>query len=386
MSDIRRIILDSGPVENVVAVPEEVYQLQEGQLDELNKVLTRLLEQDYYSPEYQAWEPLAQTYLSSGNNPNMMTQYGKKLVSKIEEFQPPRNVWTPTMESLLAANRSRSSEMLPGVCWQELKAFYDMVPKYIDYQKSIRGFMFSSMNYNESMQALLKKQVGESFSKDLPWAVYMYRHTMIESNPQAAYFKQEIDTQLREWVREFEKYFDMVMRFIGKQTAVYEWYTPKVKSLISNAWLTGTNTTSTRSVVSSADVFSMPVWLSEQVTQYLNTLPTVLTTPVTPVYILNALEYTLSSDADSGDRNSIYTFCIPKSYLKKYFEILGDFYWDMKNGALVTAMRNRVAAIYTEKRYLSDEAKTPEEYDAELLERGFPLDLITGGEESDEQT
>lgn len=379
MSDIRRIVLDTSPASNVRAIPEETYQLRIEQLEQLETVIKRLLTLDYYSPEYQAWEPFVQAYLKSGNNPTMMSKYGNKLSEKIEEFEPPKSAWGNVLEAVLAANRSRSSEVYEGLCWSDIVDFQQMVPKYIDQQKPIKAVLYSANNFNAAMQLLLQKGDAQ-YSSKLPWAIYMYRHQMISDNPKAAIWREEIDRQVSAWVEEFFSFFEMVSNFIGKQTAVYEWYQPGICKLICNAWLTATDLSPRRSVISAQDVFSMPVWLSEQITDYLGTLPCVLTTPVTPDYILDALEYAMDENANYGDKRSIYMFCIPQDYLKKFFQILGDFYWDVERGTIVTFMRNRVASLYAEKKYLDAAAKTPEEYDAELLERGFPLELITGGD------
>lgn len=383
MSDIRRIILDASPASDVRAVPEETYQLRTEQIDQLEKVIQRLLTLDYYSPEYQAWEPFIQAYLKSGNNPSMMTRYGNKLLEKIEEFEPPKSQWDGMLEAILSANRSRSSEVYEGICWNEIIDFQQMVPKYIDQQRPIKSVLFSAANFNGAMQLMLQKKDNEKYSAKLPWAVYMFRHQMIQNNPKAAEWKEEIDKQVSQWVLEFASFFEMVAKFIGEQTDVYEWYQPNIMKLISQAWLSATDLSPRRSVISATDVFNMPVWLSEQITDYLGTLPCVLTTPVTPEYILDALEYAMGEDASYADKRTIYMFCIPQEYLKKFFQILGDFYWDVENKTIITFMRNRVASLYAEKKYLDVSTKTPEEYDAELLERGFPLEQMTGGDSSD---
>lgn len=378
MSDIRRIELDSTEPRSVRAIPESEFKIGINRLKELENLLPEILKLDYYSPVYQAWEPFIQSYLTSGNCPTLAKQWLPRLASKIVEFAPPECIYHDIMGEVLSMDRSHSSEIFEGYCWEDIVRFTSIIPKYIDNQKFILRYLFDVKNYRDMLTGMLAKSNDEQFSRNLPWAIYLYRHCMHEVPPITPELRTELEQQLRAYVASFCAAFDEVARFLGSDTEVYEWYSPKIKVLIANAWSTATDLTSRRHIISSGDVFSMPVWLSEQITDYLNTLPCVMTTPVTPQFMLDALEYAMSEEASASSHDLIYAFCIPKDYVRRLFAILSRFFWDVKEGTFVPYLINRVAAQYTDTRDSNPEAKTSEEYAWELASRGFPVDL--GGE------
>lgn len=372
MSDIRRLNLQERQAVSVSAVPMETYKLGEQRLSELETILPELEKLDYWCPDYQAWEPFLFEYLRSGINSKLATTWLPKFSAKIMELGPTRSRYHNIYAEVLRMNRVVSVEVFEDYSWEDIMEFVEWIPTYIDNRKTILRYLFDAGNFSTLYTNLLKTQEGELYSSNLIHAVYLYRHCMFDSTPYPAHLVESMEQQLTSYVEDFEKTFTVVSAFCNAEKEVYQWYTPKVKRLISHAWLTASDLSSKRNIINQREVFSMPVWLSEQLTDYLNTLPCVYTVPVEGTFILDALDYALSPDASFDDVNMLYAFCIPKDYIKKFLDTLSMFYWDVKEGRFVSQLRAMVNAQYTSST--DPEVKTPEQYDHELLARGFPLE------------
>lgn len=374
MSDIRRINLDQKPAQNVKSVPAEEFRLGAERLSELERLLPELIKLDYWSPEFQAWEPFVTAYLQSGVASQLAAVWLPRFSRKIEEIGPNKSKFHNIFAEVMHMTKAVSVECFADYSWEEITEFVDWIPTYIDNRKTINKFLFDTERYNGLLDSMLKrKEASAGYSENLAYAVYLYRHCMFDYEPYKPQTIDELKAQLSAYTTDFEKTFTVVSGFIGENSDVYKWYTLAVKKIISKAWTSSLDLTSNRSVITAGDVFNMPVWLSEQLTDYVASLPCTYTVTPDPLFILDALEYALSKEASFEDPQMIYAFCVPKSYLKNFIDRLSMFYWDVKEGRFVSQLRAMVSAQYTKS--VDGEAKTPEEYDEELRSRGFPLEV-----------
>lgn len=376
MSDIRRINLSSSTPVNVSAVPREQYFIGREKLTELDRMLKTLIDLPYWGPVYQAWEPFIIAYLRSGVAPDLASVWSQRVADKIEELGPKKSEYHDIFAEILRMNRSSSVECFEGYQWSEITKFVDRIPIYIDNRKMINKFLYSSERYLDILGKLTSNIVS------FPYATYLYRHCMIpdlqgvfasgnSSRPEISAIMQEFRTKLDSYVKMFTDAFDQVCTFIGTTEDVYQWYTPKVKKIISNAWDSSMDLTSKRTLITNKDVFSMPVWLSEQLTDYVSSLPCTYTVQPDGVFILDALEYALSPDARYEDVNMLYAFCVPKSYLKSFLDKLSMFYWDVKENRFVEQLLLMQKLQYQNGK---EDTMPPDLYRQSLISRGFPVE------------
>lgn len=365
MSDVRRLNLEEAPTRKVSLVSVDKYKLGPQGLQVLTDTLPKLMEYDYWSPEYQAWEPLVQTYLTSGSNPELAGVWLPRLSKKISRLGPPSGLFSEVFGSVLYMNKVQSTEAFVGYHWDKILQFVQNIPKYIDNQKIITDYIFSKANYTELEAAM----VAENHFIE---AIYLYRHCMFDTNPTPAETCAQLSEQLNAWVQRYSAVFESVASMIDNTSGVYAWYTREVKDLICNAWLSSMDLSYNRSIITRQDVAQFPIWLSEQLTAYLCKLPCVMTVPVDKQYTFDALEYAFDPEANLADPQMIYAFCIPRDYIKNLFITLSEFYWMVADGRLVPYLISRVEAAYSTGN--QNVEKTPDEYRKELLSRGFPAE------------
>lgn len=367
MSDIRRISLDASKSHTVTSVPREQYLLGADRMEDLGKKIEVLLDMPYWGPIYQAWEPFLIAYLQSGVAPSFASSWLPKLRSKIEELGPRHSKYHNVFSELQRMYRSTSVECFAGYQWSEIENFVERIPVYIDNRRTINKFLFDKQRYTDLLTAMLAEP------DKLPYAAYLYRHCMIEFIEYDTALLEKFQSLLNNYVGAFSESFDQVVEFVGETTDVYQWYTPEVKKIICNAWATTLDMTSKRKLITNTDVFNMPVWLSEQLTDYIASLPCTYTVQPDGVFILDALEYALDKSASMTDPAMIYAFCIPKDYVKSFADRLSQFYWDVKEGRFVQQLRAMESAQYQKG---DSDVLPPDLYVTDLINRGFPVEGV----------
>lgn len=376
MSDIRRLNLSNSDPTTVSAVPREQYFIGQEKISDLDKMLKTLIKLPYWGPVYQAWEPFIIAYLRSGVAPALASTWSQPVAEKIEELGPRKSEYHDIFSEVLRMYRSSSVECFEGYQWSEIQQFVERIPVYIDNRRTINKFLFSSERY----LSVLRKLVDNNDS--VPYSTYLYRHCMVDDleytlisgntqNQEIIAIMRDMQVKLDSYVNIFSDAFTQVCSFIGTTEGVYQWYTPKVKKLIVNAWKSSTDLTSNRTLITNKDVFSMPVWLSEQLTDYISSLPCTYTVQPDGVFILDSLEYALSPEANYSDVNMLYAFCIPKSYLKSFLDRLSQFYWDVKENRFVEQLLLMQRLQYQNS---AEDVMHPDAYKESLKHRGFPVE------------
>lgn len=371
MADVRRLTLMDSGFSRVDGVPQETFKLGLERLDWLKKVLPELDALGYWSPQYSAWEPFLFSYLRSGIIPELASKWLPRLAEKIEVFKPPENDRSAMFAEIIKYYKINSQEMFKDYRWDDIEDFVSWSPTIIDNYREIISFIFNTDRCNKILSSLLNvKDEETNLSPNLPYVVYMYRHLDNKSAVSAS-IVTEIKAQLQIYIKLFTESFDSVASFIGEKLDVYTWYTPKVKDLIVHAWETSLDNSRSRDLVTPKDVFSMPVWLSEQVTDYLNTLPCTYTEPQKETYVFDAVLYSLYAK-DLSQRDIIYASCLAKSTVKSMISRLSTFYWDVKENRFVQTLIDMVDAKHTISGF-DPNTKTASEYAEELRRRGFPV-------------
>lgn len=372
MSDVRRLNLEEATKREVSLVSIDKYKLGPDGLQTLENNLPLLMKQDYWSPEYQAWEPLIKTYLTSGVNSELAQEWLPRMSAKVRQLGPKRGTFSDIFGAVQYMNRVPSVEAFAGFSWQQVLEFVNTIPKYIDNQKIILDYLFSKANYSELISAVVAEAGKCPYGDNFVEAIYLYRHCMLFENPTPSTIIEILRQQLAVWIDRFELVFESAASILPDRSGIYGWYTREVKSLIVKTWSTALDISQTRSIITRDDVMSMPIWLSEQMTNYLRWLPCVVTVPVDGQFAFDAIEYAFRPEANLADPNMIYAFCIPKDYVKSLFSTLSEFYWVVMEGKFVPYLISRVEAAYAMGKQGLD--MTPDEYRLDLLRRGFPAE------------
>lgn len=372
--DIRKLDLLNGTNKVVTSAKPGDYAVGNGGDELIPSILEDVVTLPYWSPKFQAWEPFLTTYLRSGVR-TLAQQWSKKLVAKIEELGPTQGRYSRIYAEILRYNRSSGTEILADFSWADIMEFVEWIPTLINNQKAIyKVIVDPAVTRSYLSQMLQSNKDDKGLSPYLAQAVYLYRHSVFANADELfADLVEEMNKQLNIYADEFSAEFDSVASFCNSaNNPVYGWYTDKVKNIISNAWRTGCNKSGTRRVISNNDVFSMPVWLSEQLTSYIETLPPVVDLEVNQQFVFDAIQCALETTATPVDKVSLYAYCMPRDRVKKMFENLSDFYWEVREDRLIPTMVARVVS-----QYQSDTAKNsvdPVTYKRELVARGFPVE------------
>ena len=384
MSDIRRITLNSQPIEerSITVTPKEEFLLGRERHEALMSQLPDIMKYPYWSPLYQAYEPFLMSYFRSGAVPKDAAIWLPQLSKKIEEIGPRPAQHHAIFSEVQRLYKSGGTDLFEGYMWSEIQKFVDEIPKYIDNRKVISEYLYNPDQYSGVIYHLLQDSVFSELEREyrdfcgVPYAVYVYRHCMIDGYQMDKYSLEPklfelLKDRTKHYTLMFSKVFDYISDFIGNDIDVYKWYTGKVRDIIVHAWESSLDLSSKRSVITNKDVFSMEVWLSEQLTDYVSSLPCTYTAKPDAVFIMDALDAALTNEVSSSDLSFIYAYCIPKSYFKSFMDRLSEFYWDVKEGHFVELLRSLNKSAYAQDT--TGTVKSPEIYDEELAARGFPL-------------
>ena len=369
MSDIRLIQLESDRSPVVSALAVNRYFLGEDRIGELENLIPKIVECDYWSPDFQAWEPFLTSYLMSGANPPLASAWLKKLGEKIELFEPEENQYSAIYSEVVSSRRSKKVELFVDYSWPQLVEFSERCATYINNEKTIMKFLYDADRYNKLLSTLLEVKYEDGRSKYLAHAIYLYRHCMLNKHPATTAIKQELEKQINYYVERFVNVFDSVASFPDDNKDAYQWYTDPVKNILCRAWKAGMELHGDSKLLTAKDLFNMPVWLSEQITSYVSTMPPVVTTQCSYSFVFNAIEYILKPNGQYDDPNMIYAFCIPRSNVNAMLNVMNDFYWDVREHRIVQLIIDC---------FMCGKSNAPQDildlkYD--LSRRGFPVEV-----------
>ena len=371
--DIRKLNLFKSDNNVVIATKPEDFAIGATEEALLPSVLENVGKLPYWSAQFQAWEPFLTTYLRSGVL-SLASQYASKLADKIEDLGPMQGLYSGIYGEVVRSNRTTSVEVFADYSWDQIMQFVEWIPVIINNQKAINKIVYDPAVTRHYLFTMLNAEKdANGVSAYLAYAVYLYRHSVFENADEL--FKDlvgEMNYQLEVYASTFEREFNLVADFCNsKNNEVYGWYDSKICKIITNSWRTGCDKSGTRRVISNNDVFAMPVWLSEQITAYVNTLPSVCDLDVDYQFVFDAVQSALQGTAHPLDKSSYFAYCMPKSSLKKMYEILSDFYWEVKENRFVSGLIARVTAQYQEG--VNSDVIDPISYKSELASRGFPV-------------
>lgn len=372
MSDVRRLNLDTQVHTSVKATPESEYELDDVKLATLTTVLGELDGMDYWSPVFQAWHPLVNYYLRSGVNKSLASIWLNRINDKIQLMGPKRGEYTDTFLELQRMNRTNEGEAFKDFTWAQVGQLFNFAAFLLDNEKTILSTLHGEGFVRNELCELLQYKKENGYGSRLHEAVYLYRHCQLDCPGDMADVKKEIEDQCRAYVDAFSSAFEAAaMVCDGASRQVYSWYRLNIKQLICNAWLTATDLSGSRNPLVREDVITLPVWLSEDITNYMNDLPCICDLQVNQVFTFNALQSILSPKSSIDDGSSLYAYVLSRSVIKNLMQTLNVFHWDIRQGTFFQDLYKRYKATLDERD--PDYDMNVEAYVRSLIGRGFPV-------------
>ena len=373
MSKIRQLHLDITDKFETSAVPISEFIIPERKQAELRNILEEIIKLDYWDARYQAWEPFLLSYLTSGADPDLASKWIEPVMTKVVEFTPKASRYHDILGEYVKLCRKRCTEAFHGYQWEQLTNFASRCKVYSDCRKDFKKLMNSMDVYTTIMQNMLAKEDDALYSCNLPYAILMFRKSQIIRARVPDEIMAEAKAQLISYVQVLSDEFDRVTQFLDAKTEIYAWYTPVVKDSILSVWSASFDVQNTSSYINVADAYSMPVWLSEQLSSYVASLPSCCVLPTDEVYVLDALETVIADDVDFSSPNVVYAFTVSEAAFAKFCKRIFDFFCQVKNQTLAVQVYHIVKFHVESNPEIADELPNPEAFKQDLIRRGFPL-------------
>lgn len=371
MSDVRKLNLDDRAGAKVAYGNQSEFIMTDAQLGTFLAVLPELERSSYWSPMFQAWYPFVASYFRSGVNPELAQLWSKRINAKLELLGPAQGKFSDCFKELLYMSRTKDTEAFNGFFWAQIEEFYNWIPLLLQNEKVIYSTLANQGFIRNQLDALLEYNKEDGLSPLLHEAVYLYRHCNVDAPGDMVAIRKEVEQQCRIYCDKFSAAFEAAAYTCDSSKSVYAWYRSNVKQLICNAWITATDLSATRHPITRNDVMQLPVWLSDQLTAYVNDLPCVCDLDVNTMYAFNALQAIMSANSNIADHASLYAYTLPRANIRNVLTRLNTFSWDVTQGSFFKELYFRM-----EQRYVKDTTGTvmsPPDYINSLIARGFPV-------------
>lgn len=367
--DIRRMSLIDTPVEKVSAASMDEYKCGADRVEWLENVLAELSQKEFWDPVYQAWRPYVDTYLSSGVNPELTSQYAQHFLAKEDWLDARPGYGSEIYEEILKLKNTSTSTVLSSFYYSDIQDFCSGTCKFfIGQRKQLVGQLHNPGLYNSTLADLLARDTWKS----LMCAIVLYRHCQIDGFGWSAPSMLKLTDRLGEWLEKFLDTFDVVSAFVGTGSKVYSWYCPKVKEVLQRTWKSSLLIRNRPLIISDKDVYALTASLATKLVGYVNRIPSVYDDPFDEQTVWNsvsALFYPADVEAEDFCETAYKALCIPRSYFQKMCDNLYDFYWTVKDGLLSEQLYTRKTVEYDNGTNLKE---TPADYLESLYRRGFP--------------
>lgn len=324
---------------------------------------------EYWSPVYQACEPLLTKYLATGSVPELTRIYLSGIYDKVDKIDVPETACTSIYTDIHLLFNTSTGELFRGLDHNAIVEFCNTAGIFFTSQKRvIWRDMHNETIMNEVMDGLLNKGTYRS----LMCATILYRNQRARDFRYDTRYRDEIRGRLDRWVAEYTAEFEKVMGMLGEQNEFYIWYRPSVLSCVQRGFqqcLSESGLVFLTPEISKTE----PQPVCTAINSYMNGGP-LGTRPVSDrrSYAFDAL-YKLFFENKEGDPHRYedchHALCIGRSSYDTFQSYLRDFYLGVEKGELGTWLLNRIIAMQGNENV----PMTEEEYRASLIVRGFPL-------------
>ena len=367
--DLRRMALIDAPITKVSATTMDAFRLGADRLQALSNLLPRLRSLEFWDPEYQAWKPFLDSYLSSGVNPQYTKEYYAGFVQKADYLEAPPAAYSDLFADILKLKNTSGSILFEGFFYTDIQSFCENQCKFfVNTQKSLVQQLYSPDLYIQTLSDLLN--VGTW--KAVMCALVLYRHCQIENFSWTASLILQLQEKLGEWLETFLKHFDEITEFVRNNQKGYSWYQPRVLEVIRRTWSSSLQIEERPLVITDKDVYSISSEVATKLVEYVNSCPAVYDDPFDEQTVwdsMSALFYSSNPQAKDFSVSAYKALCVPRNYFKRMCNTLYDFYWTVADNQLTSQLYTRCQVGWSTS---PSDSREPGAYLEELYNHGFP--------------
>ena len=355
---------------DVSSVKIDSYKVGERKLAVLEKILDSFLDTEYWNPEFQAWWPFIETYLTSGVNSELSAKYYSTFVNKVDFLQISGAPYSLLFAEILKMKNTSGCTVFDDFLYKDICDFCEVQCKFfIATQKKTAAQLYVGTVYVQTLEELLDLNTWRATM----CALVLYRHCQIDEFKWPQQTTDRLGAKISEWITTYENSYNQVLEFIGDTIAVYDWYNPKVLEVVKRVWDTALMLYKRPLLMSKADVYSLSQKVSSNLVKYVNSCPAVYDDPFKEQTVwdsMSSLFYAPNPEDPHMLESGYKALCVPRRYFKKMCNTLYDFYWVVQDGLLTERMKTK-----KEMEILANEncSVTIEQYLDDIYSRGFPV-------------
>lgn len=324
---------------------------------------------EYWSPVYQACEPLLTKYLQTGSVPDLTRANLMKLYEKVDRIPVPTSPYTQFYNDIHSLMNNTRGELFKGLVHKDIVEFCETIISFFNMSKRV---IWRDMHSNAVMHEVIEGLLAKPTYRSLMCAVMLFRNQRANGFKYEPNYEQEIRGRLDKWMAEYTAEFEKIMKMLGKQNEFYIWYRPACLACVQRGFdlcLKERGLVFLTPEVSKTE----PQLVCQAINSYLNGSP-LGTRPLNDrqSYAFDALyKIFFENNVDDPDNfeGCFHALCIGKSSYDTFQNYLHAFYGFVERREIGQMLLDRIVAMEVNE----NAPMTAEEYEASLLFRGFPM-------------
>lgn len=325
---------------------------------------------EFWSPEYQAWEPILTKYLKTGGVPQLTTKYLGGLFDKRDDIAVPASAYTQAYQDIHSLYTTVNGELFKGVRYSDIVDFQNTICNFlVSQKKSIWRDIHTDAVMNEVMSTLL----NEGTYRGLMCALILCRNHQAKDFEFQEKYVLEIASRIDTWRQTYAAEFRKIQTMLGDRNSNYIWYHDSVLECVDAAFTDCANKDKRMFVPARITIREEKV-ICQMINGYLNGGPLGIRPLTSTTYAFDAMFqifYNNVAENPNNAENCHHALCVRRSAFDTMVNYLFDFYWNVQYGDLGKMLYDRV--LLMEDSESSD--INPADYRASLLYRGFPLNV-----------
>lgn len=335
-------------------------------LEVLERKIQAVLVSEFWSPKTQAWLPLINAYLQSGNRPDWARKYSGPLFEREDWLTIPENEYTQIYKDIRNLKNTSGTEVFDGVYFNTIRKFCETTCKfYISQRKRIIREVHSPGVYNDVMTKLMGKETYRS----LMLAVLLYRRRYDRDHQFDPALIEQMRTRLASWTEAFVAEFKEVQKFLGDLVQRYSWYSDTVRDALERVWSIALEIHNPPAAIEPRVARTLSDEREGALRFYISNSPAGDGPDVTGAGVFNAMQQIFFSNVQPEDSAecAVFALCVPPATFKGMVDYLYDFYWMVEDGILTGALYSRIVVAHQRNKDID-----PDEYLESLAYRGYP--------------
>lgn len=366
--EMRKMNLTGGNSSRTSSTNKEDYFLNGSIYNAAMEMLKKEPELEYWSPVYQAWEPLLMKYLKTGSVPELTTEHLNRLYDKVDRIEVPTNGYTQFYCDIHALYNTSYGELFKLINHDMVIDFCQRVCQFFMSQRRI---IWRDMHSADIMDEVMEGLLNINTHRSLMCASMLLRTHRARDYKYKAEYKATIRERLDKWIAEYTQEFNRVYALLGDQREFYIWYCPAALDCMQRA---------VRDCTEMAGIVFMTPEISRRepepvkaaINAYLSVSPWGTRPLASKSYAFDAMYKMFYDNHVEDPRNTegvFHALCIGRSSFDTMCNYLNDFYGSVQYCTLGQKLLERIQAMADNDNL----SITPEEYRASLLYRGFPM-------------